>query len=164
MLLIYDWWDYLKSLKVFQRKGLNKVHWTPMCCEGFRGQGRKVILGYVNCVSSREPESIVHRTQTLLLQGGHFYFSLKHEASVEGENLGSTPRIQTQFQCPPPFETKVSKVVWSGSLNLSYFSLCLIQATSMLILFHLSDLVWPDFNSYTSFSSSNLYPDHQILI
>ena len=60
------------------------MHWTLMCCEGFRGQGRKVMLGYVNCVSRREPETIVHRTQTLLLQGGHFYFSLKLEASVEG--------------------------------------------------------------------------------
>ena len=33
----------------------------------------------------------------------------------------------------------------------------------MLIVFHLSGLVWPDFNSYTSFSNSNLYLDHQIL-
>ena len=32
----------------------------------------------------------------------------------------------------------------------------------MLIVFQLSGLVWPDFNSYTSFSHSNLYPDHQI--
>lgn len=65
------------------------------------------MLGYVNPMSSRGAEAFVHRPQTRLLQGGHFCFSLQHEASVGGAPRKHAKEFKLNPSVLQTFETKV---------------------------------------------------------